>query len=208
MPPRPLSPTQARASLAQRLGRVADRARQVATRLGGRPYRCWLTWTKWTGDERGQGNEINLARAEILPTPLVKSLDSVSFSIFHAGVVPAGSFKVEEISVASFSEDNLRGLAIPRVPWLEVCCPGPVPSVADLATTAEATVQQPFDFFWEVVEDGRTNPVPERKRFRLLSNPTLRAEDAMWTVLLERESPDRLRGRKGGESPFAPGSGR
>lgn len=172
--------------------------------MGARPYRCFLVHTTWTGKVRGEGNELPLARVEILPTPLVKSLDSVSFSIFHAGVVPAGSVRVEEISVRSFDEDVLRGLVIADLPWTESCA-DPLPVVADVCGTNDGQILQPYSFHWEVVEDGRNNCEPERKRFRLLSNPTLRADQAEWTVMLERTSADDLRS---GRSPFAPGSGR
>jgi hypothetical protein len=204
MPPRPLSPTQARSSLAQRLGRVADRARGIAGRLGARAYLVNLVWYRWSGFERGQGHASVLARVEILPTPKVQTLDSVSFSIFHAGTIPAGSVRVTEISVRSFSEDHLRGLLVPDLEWTEAR--GPVPPVSDRCGADGGTILQPFEFFYEVVEDGRNNRAPEKKSFRLLSNPTLRAESADWSVMLERVSPDELRGA--GASPFAEGSGR
>jgi hypothetical protein len=202
--PRPLSPHRARGSLAQRLGRVADGVRQIATDLGARPYRCYLTWWRWSGATRGQGHASLLARVEILPTPKVDSLDSIAFSIFHAGTVPAGSIKVSEISVVSFSEDHLRGLLIPCLPWAEM--QGEPPQVADRAGTAEGTIAQPFEFHWEVAEDGRNNRAPEIKSFRLLSNPTLKATQAQWQVMLERISPDEL--RRTGDSPFAQGQNR
>lgn len=202
--PRPLRDP--RHSLAQRLGRVADRARQIATDKGARPYRCYLVWTRWgRGDDasRGDGYERDLARVEVLPTPLVTSLDSVSFSIFHAGTIPEGSVRVGEISVETFTEDNLRGLAIPRVEWLEVfgCDPCDLPDVSRLETTAADSVDEPYRFYWEVVEDDRHQRRPTRNKFRLLSKPMLRADNAEWTVMLQRESEDRLRD---GRSAFAP----
>ena len=208
--PRPLRDP--RRSLAQRLGGVADRARQIATRLGARPYRCWLVWTQWgigPNGERGDGYERDLARVEILPTPLVKTMDSVSLSLFHAGTVPVGSVSVGEISVKYFTEDNLRGLAIPRLPWTQTpsCDACDLPEVADLWDTSSASVKQPYSFHWEIHEDGRHGD-QERKLFRLLNQPMLSADNAEYRLMLERVSPDRLRGGRDGKSPFAPGSGR
>jgi hypothetical protein len=197
MRPRPLSPPRAKASLANRLGRVADNVRQIATRLGTRPYRVWLHWIRWSGAERGEGFACSIAKVEILPTPKVDTLDSVSFSIFHAGTIPSGSVRVSEISVQYFNEDHLRGLLIPDLEWTEAH--GPLPAVSDRAGTNGGTICQPFEFFWEVVEDGRNNRAPEKKAFRLLSNPMLQSERAQWTAMLERISPDELRF---GESPF------
>jgi hypothetical protein len=57
----------------------------------------------------------------------------------------------------------------------------------------EDTIPDPFDFFWEVVEDGRADPNPERRKFRLLSTPLLRPGKLDWMVALERVSLDRDR---------------
>jgi hypothetical protein len=111
--PHALTPTQAKSTLANRFGPIADRLRQLATNFGIRPYRVFLTWTKWTGVERGQGTEVMLRRAEILPTPLVVSLDNQVNSPMHAGVLPVGTLRVSRISVASFSRDILLGKALP-----------------------------------------------------------------------------------------------
>ena len=210
MPPRPRPLRNPSRSLAHRLGRVADSVRQIATDLGARPYRVFLTWTKWglnRESERGDGYERLVARCEILPTPLVTSLDGVSFSIFHAGTIPVGSVRVGEVSVRNFDEDVLRGLRIPRLEWLEVgscdeCAPCRLPEVAELRGTAQDTVAEPYRFFYEVVEDTRQQREPVRNTFRLLNKPNLVAENAEWTLMLQRVSYDQLRD---GKSPFAQG---
>ena len=174
-PLRPLSPLEARSSLAQRLTGVADRVRQVATRLGARPYRVVLVWGRWTGSTRGEGELQFLREMELLPTPKVATLDSVTFSIFHAGTVPAGSIKLTEVSTR-YTFDELQGHMIPEL--------------------HEDVIPSPFDFFYEVREDGRRDARPVRRRFRLMSVPNLDAENAQWTLMLESES--EARNRDGG----------
>jgi hypothetical protein len=178
---RSLTALQAKATLAHRLARVGDAVRQLNTTLGIRPYRCFLTHTRWTGTERGEGEELLVRQVEILPTPRVDSLDKVAFSLFAAGTLPVGSIQVSEISAGSFTEDELTGQMVP------------VPN--------EDEVPGPYVFFYEVVEDGRGDPNPVRNRFRLLTKPFRRAGKLDFTVMLEREDYDRDRANR---SPFSP----
>jgi hypothetical protein len=167
---------------------LADSIRQIATNLGARPHRVFLNWTQWTGEERGDGNEILLLRREVLPTPRVDNLDAVTFSVFHAGTIPAGSVKVTEISLATFTEDQLRGLdSTDPATGKQV-----VPTAA--VNLDGGGLLEPYDFFFEVVEDGRGDPKPERMRYRLLSKPFRRATKLDWLIMLERSSQDRTRG--------------
>jgi hypothetical protein len=155
-----------------RLARVADNARQIATRLGARPTRCFLVHTRSRGSERGEGLEVEVKRIELLPTPKVETLDSVTFSVFHAGTVPAGSVKLTEVSLR-YTYDELVGLMVPE--------------------RHEDQIPEPYWFFYELVEDGRGDPYPQRNRFRVLSYPWRDAENAQWKVMLERTSEDRTR---------------
>lgn len=181
---RPLTPRQAVGSLVNRLGRVADRSRQIATTLGARPYRVFLTWTKWTGAERGEGEENMIYRVEILPTPKVISLDAIAISPYHGGTLPMGSFRVEEISICNFTEDILLGKALPNID---------LPFGED---AREKHIPQPFEFFYEVVEDGRGDCPAKRVRCRPMNMPFRRADQADWTIMLERTSEDRTRDDK------------
>jgi hypothetical protein len=173
---RPLSPDQAVASFANRFARTADRLRQIATKFGVRPYRVFLTWSVWSGDERGEGTETIVRRNEVLPTPRITSMDSVTFSPYHAGILPVGSVKVDRISVDAFTFDLLRGHYVPN--------------------PEEDLIPEPVDFYWEVVEDGRGDVSPIRAKFRLLNYPMRRAGAVEWTCLLERVSEDRTRDDK------------
>lgn len=176
---RPLCRDEAIKSLANRLAPRIDRIRQIATNLGTRPYRVFLTWTTWTGTERGEGYEQVVRRTEILPTPLVASLDRLALTQFAAGTLPMGSVQVTEVS-ATLTEDLLTGRWVPE--------------------PHEDEVPPPKDFFYEVVEDGRGDPEPVRWRFRLMSKPFRDAENVQWKLLLEKEDPDRSRDDR---SPFA-----
>jgi hypothetical protein len=180
---RALTSDQAKRTLANKLAPTGDRIRQIATRLGVRPYRCFLTWTKWDAPagERGEGNEQLYARMEILPTPRVRSLDRLSFSLAHGGVIPVGSVQVDRISLTQFTEDVLLGKSLPHnpLPFGEVL--------------QEKHIPQPYEFFWEIVEDGRGDNPPKRNRFRPMNKPERRAGKLDYTIMLERVSLDRTR---------------
>lgn len=169
---KPLTPDEAKKSFANRFSSKADRLRQLATKFGVRPYRVFLTLTRWTGEERGEGEEKIVARRELLPTPRVQSLDAISFNAFRGGTLPVGSLRVDRIS-ASFTSDELAGLF------------GPL--------AGQERIPQPYEFFYEVVEDGRGDAHPPRAKFRLLSEPFRRPGKIDWTLMLERISQDRTR---------------
>lgn len=173
--PRPLSPFEAKRTLAARFGPRADRLRQLATKFGIRPYRVFIVHTRATGDERGEGVEEEVSRFEILPTPVVKSLDSVALSPTMAGILPVGSLRVSRVST-TISNDRLNGV-------LEDTDPDPKVS-----------------FFYEVVEDGRLDNPAVRRKFRLASNPHLTPGNVEWQFVLERISEDR--GRNGKDVPL------
>lgn len=186
---RPLFPAESSRTLAHRLGGRVDRLRQRLTRFGLRPYRIFLVWTQWGGEERGEGDEVVLAELEILPTPNITDMTAVMFNPYSAGVLPVGSIRVDRIS-SRYPEELLVGKVEPA---------------------AEATgrdIREPFDFFWEVTPDDRGEyPAPDctgagvaptlgasrlnRRRYRLLSNPFRRAGQVDWTAVLERASEDR-----------------
>jgi hypothetical protein len=182
---KPLAPGQAARTLAQRLSPIADRLRQLNTNLGIRPYRVFLTWTRFGGEKRGEGVETVVYRREILPTPKVASLDSTTFSLFHAGTVPVGSIKLSEISNVRWTEDLLRGLDPCAIPELaKAKTPGQPPPM-------DQGIPQPYDFFFEVVEDDRGGCEPFRFRYRLLNKPFRLPGKVMWQVMLEKCSEDR-----------------
>ncbi len=180
MPPiRALEPDRARRTLLARLAGtperpgVIDKARQIATNLGARPYRVFLVWTRWTGERRGEGQEGELARFELLPTPKVEDMTSVAMNPYSAGKIPVGAVRVSEVSAGRHSEDVLRGLVIPPL--------------------YEPRADED-DFFYEVMEDGRnTNAPVERKRFRLMAGPHLSSCCTQYSFVLDRSAKDETR---------------
>lgn len=188
--PQPLPPDRARRTIAHRLAPLIDRVRQIPTRLGIRSNRVFLVWTKYGGDERGDGNEVEVGRLEILPTPRVADLTSLALNPFTGGILPAGSVRVDRIS-ARFNMDVLQGKVVPA------------------AAVRGAPIKEPFDFFYEIVSDGRSDqPLQDsseaerlsggpsrapRARFRLASFPERDEDSVQFSIILERISEDRTR---------------
>lgn len=170
--PRPLTPQEAKHSLAQRLAKPVDRIRQIATRLGAHSKRVFLVWTKYTGEERGDGVEREVFRMELLPTPRVSDLSSTTRAPFSGGILPIGSIKVDLIS-AQLPFEVLVGKRRPAAPGLG------------------EEIEQPYDFFYELVEDHRVSPEPARLKYRILGTPNRNETNVCWEVMLERESEDR-----------------
>jgi len=128
-----------------------------------------MVWVVWSGTERGEGTQREVKRQEILPTPRVDSLDSVTFSLLQAGTVPVGSVKLSQISV-NFTSDQLRGHMVP--------------------VEHEEHIPEPYDFYYELVEDGRGDDPAHRAKYRLLNQPFRRAGRVDWTLMLERVGQD------------------
>ncbi len=180
---RALTQQEAPRTLAARFSPLGDKLRQLNTRFGVRPYRVFLNWTLWSGEETGQGTEELKQRIELLPTPLVESLDNLTFAPWHAGILQVGSLRVSQVSNYAYSEDILRGF--------DACL---ISKLAGLDLTApNVSIPEPWDFFYEVVEDGRGGATPDRPRFRLVNTPMRRAGKLDWTFMLERTDRQRRR---------------
>lgn len=194
--PRPLSPTEARRSLAHRFSPTIDRLRQFSTRFGLRSRRVFLVWTRWSGEERGEGVENEYARVEILPTPRVADLTAIAFDPRSGGVLPVGSLRVDRIS-AQFTEDILEGRKIPVVsPGGGIHCAPTSPSTTTEHSGEDLAIDEPFAFFYEVIEDGRGDNPPEREKFRIAASPYRNEGYVEWGVILEQinENNDRFGG--------------
>lgn len=159
--PKPLLPNQAAQTLAHRFAGRADRLRQLNTKFGIRPYRVFLVWRSSQGQEYGTGNEQVERRVEILPAPKVKQ--NLTLTLMSGGIVPMGSVVLTEVS-AKFSENELTGKVVPD--------------------TNEVTIPQPYEFHYEVVEDGRDGSIPKVGYYRPLANPTREAGNVHWTLTL------------------------
>lgn len=181
----------------QRVG-VIDRTHQISTRLGMRPNRVYLVWARWTGAERGEGDQLILQRIEILPTPMVSDLTSVALNPYSAGKLPVGAVRIDQISAGRYREDYLRGTLIPSDPLF-----GQAGTPINVQTE---------DFWVEVQEDGRNVPLgqqAERKRFRIFGGPFLSPCCTQYSVIVERMSEDMRRDGQpppfGDSVPHSPG---
>jgi hypothetical protein len=180
---RPLTPDEAKKTLANRFGGRADRLRQLNTKFGIRPHRVFLVWTEWVADESGEGGEKILSRVELLPTPKVSDLSAIQRRAFLQGALPDGSLRVEEISVDRYTEDNLKGLVIPSD------VPGQ-PGRPVNPNGVERNTKGNISFFYEVVEDGRGDNPAARQRFNLNGYPSRAASRVQFIIYLVRESQD------------------
>lgn len=163
-----------------------DRLRQLQTKFGLRAYRVFLVWTTWTGEERGEGEETVLREIELLPTPRVTDLGSLSRRPYSAGVFPEGSLRVDQISSGAYTEDVLRGLRIPannvhvgNIPPRSTAVEAHGVNDTELSTNAK------IDFWWEVQEDGRGDSPALRRRFRVFGGPSRRPGEVMWACNIE-----------------------
>ena len=188
--PKPAPLVYPRRSLIARLsgspGRVGvvDRVRQIATKLGARPLRVFLVWSTWTGERRGEGDEQLLVERELLPTPVVSDPTTIARNPYSAGTLPVGTVVVSEISSGQYNEDELRGWKLPDGSPID---------------------ETRMDFWYEVREDGRTAGTnPERRRFRVLGDVYLNAENVEFRVMLERASPDQRRDGSPHGAPHPP----
>lgn len=178
--PRPLDPFEARRTLANRLSPIADRLRQFSTKFGVRPYRLFLVWSHFDGAERGEGDEREFARHEILPTPKIGELTSLQQAAYSAGVLSTGTLRVDKVS-ERYTAAELMGLAVP-------------------GRAQEEEMPKNIDFWYELREDGRGGDVPVPLRFRLSSEPYRAAGKVSWSLLLERQEEATQRD---GRAPFA-----
>lgn len=181
--PRPLQgPEAARGTLAHRLTHTADRLRQFNTRFGLRSRRVFLVWVAWTGEERGEGEETELARRELLPTPRVSDATALTRRATAEGVLSDGQLRVDQISAGAYTEDDLAGRTIPAS---TTKAPHASPAGYSDGTRAEPRVAGNVGFWYEVVEDGRGDPTPVRTRYRLATRPSRNEGGLYWTVVLE-----------------------
>lgn len=96
-------------SLGQRLIPVIDRVRDLATQLGTRPYRVRLIRTRFSGPRRGVGVESVVYDLELLPTPKVVDMSSLTEVITPAGMNEQGTVQLQQIS-GRYTEEMLVGV--------------------------------------------------------------------------------------------------
>jgi hypothetical protein len=159
--------------------------RQLATRFGIRSTRVFLVWTRWTGEYRGEGDEYEVARVEMLPAPKVSPDTAVQGQPYSAGKLPVGMLTVNLISLR-FTREMLQGRVMPSNNE------GANKVVAPKRASDDAR-DEPVDFFWELVEDGRGDTPPLRDRYRVLGEPSRDEGNVCWVATIERASEDHTR---------------
>lgn len=151
-------------TLVAKLTPAIDSARNIATKLGARPYTVKLVWIQWTGAKRNQG--VPSRREELLlPTPLVIELNSLQQLQNPIGGEPVGAMRITEIS-PRYTEDYLMGNRPDGTPKPDNC-----------------------EFFWEV-EIPRADGPGQRRRFIPKSTPQKLTEDGTWSVIVLKTSAD------------------
>jgi hypothetical protein len=155
-------------SLAQRLVPHIDRIRAIAGNFGFRPYRCFLVHVAWQG-ERGLGHARELSRIEITPVPQVRDMDATTLSLMAPGLTEVGGVSVSQIS-ARFTEDDLMGRRMPEM--------------AD--ARFPRTNDEAREFFWEIVENRPSTPLPARRRYRPAGVPMLVRSGMQWRIALTK----------------------
>jgi len=158
-------------SLARKLIPVVDRIRDLYTQLGARPYRVWIIRTRFAGQRRGVGVEQVTHELELLPTPLVVDLRSLSEMVTPVGVNEQGIVQLQYIS-GRYTEEQLIGV-------------GPEGS----PVASNETVYYEIEFFRA---DGGPS---ERRRFRLDSAPQYNSTQFQWLVTLGSTIENRARDR-------------
>ena len=151
-----------------RRGGPVDRARELQDKLGARPYRLFLVWQRWSGDEPGDGRAGPALRYEVLPRPKVLGYAGLTRNPTAIGIVPAGSLRVTEVPLwISFAA--LKGREHPER------------GARPLGPPADAR-----EFFYEVETDERDDSMPPQ-RFRLSAEPERDESRATWILVLERQ---------------------
>lgn len=181
---RQITPSEAKRTIASRLAPVVDRVRQVVVRVGLRPYNVFLVWTRWGGIVRGKGEESVIVREPLTPTPKL-DLTGLERASGAAGYVETGTATLAKVST-TYTSDELSGLLSDRLRELHKV----------------EQVPEPLDFYYEVVEDGRGDVPPARRRFRLSAAPS--RASFTWTVKLERMNQDATRDGKPATEPTPP----
>ncbi len=162
--------TEASNTLAFKLGRVADKIRDLNTVFGRRPYNVTIYRTRWSGAERGHGTESIIFQQDILPTPLLSDLGSLTEIASLHGLDEVGSIQISEVSSFRFNEDVLMGL--------------------------DPEGFEPLDtdnVFYEI-EFPRSDGRPATKRrFELRGAPMYRPDQFQWYLTLEKINNNRTR---------------
>lgn len=103
------TPERLRTSLASKLIPAVDKLRDIYTKFGARPYRVRIIRTRFSGPRRGNGVEQIIHELELLPTPLVVDMRSLTEMVTPIGVNEQGVIQLQQVS-GRFTEEQLIGV--------------------------------------------------------------------------------------------------
>lgn len=151
-------------NLVESLGAVVDDIRQIATDLGARPYTVHAVRVKWSGGEVGRGKPTVSSDIELLPTPKVTGVNSMSRDTEAQGAIERGDVNLTGVS-ARYTEDDIERMIGVDADKSEEC-------------------------FFEIRIDQRDG-CTKRRRFTLARPPERRPTMIDWRISLRRHSGDR-----------------
>jgi hypothetical protein len=156
-----VTPGLMRHTLAQRLIKPVDKVRDIATRLGARPYVVRIVRTRWSGVRRGEGMEQLVSSEEILPNPKLIDLNTLSEIVTPVGPTEIGLVQLQQVS-GRYTEDYLTG----------VDGHGNPPAATD-------------DLYYEIQFFRPDGEEAGRHRFALASAPYYAASKVQWIITLD-----------------------
>jgi hypothetical protein len=163
------TPAFLRDSLAQKLVPAVDKIRDIYTQLGARPYRVRILRTRSSGPRRGVGVEQVIHELELLPTPLVVDMQSLSEMLSPVGRYEQGVVQLQYVS-GRYTEEILLGVG---------------PNGGQVAPNE--TVYYEIEFF------RRDGSPSEKRRFVVDAVPYYNALKFQWFVNLVAASERRAR---------------
>jgi hypothetical protein len=144
----------------RKLVNVVDKARDLAVRIGTRPYAVRIVRTRWSGGYRGGGVEVLESAVDILPVPRVASIDALTRKPDRIGIMDAGTIQISGISGA-YTEDDLA-----------------------LTTAGGGSEDDAVSTWWEVEFIRPDGGASKRRRFSVAAAPSYDASALGWTVQL------------------------
>jgi len=161
-----------RKSILHKLVPVIDSARNIATRVGARPYSVTLVRTRWTGGRRGQGVEEVQTETPLEPTPKVDGIAGLAEELRPVGVEEIGAGIIVTQISARYTREALLG------------------------QQGDGTgLDLDESFWWEVAYHHPSLDKPMRRRFVPATTPEYDPGSLQWRVGLVKQT--NQRGRDG-----------
>ena len=152
-------------TLAQKFIPLVDRLRDLKTKFGLAPYVVRIIRVRWSGDHRGVGTPSVEKEMDLLPTPKVMDLGTMTEIVQPIGLDETGTILVTEIS-GRFTDDQLRFID-------------------------GQEREKNEEVFYEIEYPQPGGKPTIRRRFYVRGTPFYHAGRLQWQVRLERAHQDR-----------------